>query len=173
MDRSSASTGTNQRPLSAEQIRQAAITAAAATYYPGIDAQTDYLPEGSLIQPRPTTAYVQRPPYQDNYQLYTSCALVRLPAQVYPRPGPGREPSPTPPQLAPPTQPSYVPPPPTGLWLLADPPTPNSHPGYSVKVLMEYAIKGSPTGRMSLNDIYEAVEMRFPIMTTDIGANWR
>jgi hypothetical protein len=60
----------------------------------------------------------------------------------------------------------------TGLDLLSDP-LPGCHPGYSIKVLIEYAIRGSPTGRMSLNDIYEAVERRFPILKTEVGANWR
>ena len=60
----------------------------------------------------------------------------------------------------------------TGLDLLRDP-LPGCHPGYSIKVLMEYAIRGSPTGRLSLSEIYEAVERRFPILRTEVGANWR
>ncbi|KAG9033581.1 hypothetical protein FRB95_014659 [Tulasnella sp. JGI-2019a] len=61
-----------------------------------------------------------------------------------------------------------------GLAALADAPDNNTgHPGYAIKVLAEFAIKGSPTGRMSLNEIYLAVEARYPIFKTEAAANWR
>ncbi|KAG8937684.1 hypothetical protein FRC03_007926 [Tulasnella sp. 419] len=49
-----------------------------------------------------------------------------------------------------------------GLQHLIDAPE-GQLPGYSIKALIEYAIKGSPTGRLSLNDIYIAIEERYPI----------
>ncbi|KAG8897854.1 hypothetical protein FRB99_007870 [Tulasnella sp. 403] len=62
----------------------------------------------------------------------------------------------------------------TGLWALVDAPDNNrGNPGYSIKILMEYAIKGSPKGRLSLQEIYQAVEERYPIFATPWGANWR
>ncbi|KAG8931721.1 hypothetical protein FRC01_000923 [Tulasnella sp. 417] len=61
-----------------------------------------------------------------------------------------------------------------GLWALVDAPNNNTgNPGYSIKVLMEYAIKGSPRGKLSLQEIYLAVEERYPIFTTSFGQNWR
>ncbi|KAG9003983.1 hypothetical protein FRB94_001188 [Tulasnella sp. JGI-2019a] len=61
-----------------------------------------------------------------------------------------------------------------GLRALADAPDNNTgHPGYAIKVLAEFAIKGSSTGRMSLNDIYLAVEERYPVFRTEEMANWR
>ncbi|KAG8895840.1 hypothetical protein FRC00_006821 [Tulasnella sp. 408] len=61
-----------------------------------------------------------------------------------------------------------------GLWALVDAPNNNTgNPGYSIKVLMEYAIKGSPRGKLSLQEIYLAVEERYPIFKTSFGQNWR
>ncbi|KAG8850137.1 hypothetical protein FRB96_000512 [Tulasnella sp. 330] len=61
-----------------------------------------------------------------------------------------------------------------GLAALADAPENNTgHPGYAIKVLAEFAIKGSATGRMSLNDIYLAVEERYPGFRSEWGTNWR
>ncbi|KAG8999589.1 hypothetical protein FRB90_012038 [Tulasnella sp. 427] len=61
-----------------------------------------------------------------------------------------------------------------GLWALVDAPNNNTgNPGYSIKVLMEYAIKGSPRGKLSLQEIYRAVEERYPVFKTSLGQNWR
>lgn len=40
-------------------------------------------------------------------------------------------------------------------------------------MLMENAIKGSPKGKLSLQEIYNAVEERYPVFKTERAHNWR
>ena len=61
-----------------------------------------------------------------------------------------------------------------GLHSLNDPEDPNARPAYTNKVLCEYAIKGSPKGKLSLSEIYASVEARFPSMKRpEHCATWR
>jgi hypothetical protein len=60
-----------------------------------------------------------------------------------------------------------------GLDTLNDPENPNARPSYTNKVLCEYAIKGSPQGRLSLSEIYTAVEARFPSLKRPEHRTWR
>jgi len=58
-----------------------------------------------------------------------------------------------------------------GLAALRDPPD-GQKPFYPYSTLIRYAIKGSPEGRLLLEDIYAAIEKRFPYFTT-APAGWK
>ncbi|KAG8928873.1 hypothetical protein FRC03_008963 [Tulasnella sp. 419] len=45
------------------------------------------------------------------------------------------------------------------------------NPGYAIKLLIEYAIRGSVSGMLSLSGIYEAIEKRYPHLKT--SRTWR
>ncbi|KAG6817227.1 hypothetical protein H0H87_011284 [Tephrocybe sp. NHM501043] len=51
---------------------------------------------------------------------------------------------------------------PVNLWSLPDPPTPTTRPNVTYKVLVSLAIYGSKYGRLSLQEIYNVIEERFP-----------
>lgn len=58
-----------------------------------------------------------------------------------------------------------------GLAALRDPPD-GQKPFYPYSTLIRYAIKGAPDGRLLLEDIYAAIEKRFPYFTT-APAGWK
>ncbi|KAF8341546.1 uncharacterized protein EI90DRAFT_2989351 [Cantharellus anzutake] len=58
-----------------------------------------------------------------------------------------------------------------GLAALRDPPD-GQKPFYPYSTLIRYAIKGSPESRLLLEDIYAAIEKRFPYFTT-APAGWK
>ncbi|EIN10284.1 hypothetical protein PUNSTDRAFT_30451, partial [Punctularia strigosozonata HHB-11173 SS5] len=60
---------------------------------------------------------------------------------------------------------------PINLDSLRDGP-PGSKPFYPYSTLIRYAIKGSPTGKLLLEDIYYAIESRFPYFRT-APAGWK
>ena len=63
--------------------------------------------------------------------------------------------------------------PPGNLDSLADGPDgPGSRPPYPYSTIIRYAIEGSPRGMLTLSEIYDVVEARFPFYKTG-GAGWK
>lgn len=62
---------------------------------------------------------------------------------------------------------------PGNLDSLADGPEgPGSRPPYPYSTIIRYAIEGAPRGMLTLSEIYEAVEARFPYFKT-AGVGWK
>ncbi|KAG8734704.1 hypothetical protein FRC12_018417 [Ceratobasidium sp. 428] len=49
---------------------------------------------------------------------------------------------------------------------------PGERPAYPFTTLIRYAIKGSPKGRLLLEEIYQAIQSRYPFFTT-APAGWK
>ncbi|KAF9509513.1 hypothetical protein BS47DRAFT_1265835, partial [Hydnum rufescens UP504] len=55
---------------------------------------------------------------------------------------------------------------------LADPYEPNAKPHYSYGTIIRYAIMGSPRQKLTLSELYESIECRFPYYKTAKGG-WK
>lgn len=76
-------------------------------------------------------------------------------------------------QPQPPAPAEVVEAPPGNLDSLANGPGgPTDRPPYPYSTIIRYAIEGSPRGMLTLSEIYEVVERRYPYFST-MGAGWK